>query len=154
MLNQLFIKNICFTLLKFSNMKKQILTIAFLLFAAFAIAQKPKVVPQVTDSKEGFSLFSKETWIGRFQKKQDKMVKKLGLDEQQRRSLDTMNDVYVTQRAAFFDDDSLARRQRKTDIRQLQKDRYTKFQSLLTPEQLKKWEDLRKNQKKKVFRKK
>lgn len=135
-------------------MKKQILATAFLLFAAFAIAQKPKVAPQVTDSKEGFSLFSKETWMGRFQKKQEKMVTKLGLDEQQRRSLDTMNDIYVTQRAAFFDDDSLARRERKTDINQLQKDRYAKFQSLLTPEQLRKWQDLRRGQKKKVFRKK
>jgi Spy/CpxP family protein refolding chaperone len=135
-------------------MKKHFLTISFLLIATLVMAQKPKATPQVTDSQEGFSLFSKDTWIGRFQKKQEKFVKKIGLTEQQRRSLDTMNDIYVTQRAAFLDDSSIARRDRKEDIRQLQKDRYAKFQSLLTAEQLKKWEDLRKGQKKKVFRKK
>ena len=135
-------------------MKKQLLTIGFLLIAVFMLAQKPKATPQVTDAQEGFSLFAKETWIGRFQKQQEKFVKKIGLTEQQRRSLDTMNDLYVTQRAAFLDDSALARRDRKEDIKQLQKERYTKFQSLLTTEQLKKWEDLRKTQKKKVFRKK
>jgi Spy/CpxP family protein refolding chaperone len=131
-------------------MKKQILTISFLLIAAFAFAQKPNEAT----AKEEFSLFSKDTWMGRFQKRQQKMVKKLGLDETQKRSLDTMNDVYVTQRAAFYDDKSLERRDRKADIKQLQKDRYAKFQNILTPEQLQKWEDLRKGQKKKVFRKK
>jgi Spy/CpxP family protein refolding chaperone len=131
-------------------MKKQYLTIGFLFIAAFLMAQKP----QVTDSQEGFSLFAKDSWIGRFQKRQEKFVKKIGLTEQQRRSLDTMNDIYVNQRAAFLDDSSLARRDRKEDIKALQKERYNKFQSLLTPEQLKKWEDLRKGQKKKVFRKK
>jgi Spy/CpxP family protein refolding chaperone len=135
-------------------MKKQFLTISFLLIAVFAMAQKPKAKPPVTDAQEGFSLFAKDTWIGRFQKRQEKFVKKIGLTEQQRRSLDTMNDIYVTQRAAFLDDSSIARRDRKDDIRQLDKERYTKFQSLLTAEQLKKWEDLRKGQKKKVFRKK
>ena len=135
-------------------MKKQFLTVSFLLITAFLMAQKPKVTPQVTDSQEGFSLFAKDSWIGRFQKRQEKFVKKIGLTEQQRRSLDTMNDIYVTQRAAFLDDSSLARRDRKEDIRELQKERYAKFQSLLTAEQLKKWEELRKGQKKKVFRKK
>jgi Spy/CpxP family protein refolding chaperone len=135
-------------------MKKHILTISFLLFAAFIFAQKPAALPQDATAKEEFSLFSKNTWMGRFQKGQQKMVKKLGLDEQQKRSLDTMNDIYVTQRASFYDDKSLERRDRKTEIKQLQKDRVTKFQSILTPEQLQKWEDLRKGQKKKVFRKK
>jgi Spy/CpxP family protein refolding chaperone len=135
-------------------MKKQFLTISFMLIAAFVMAQKPKVTPQASEPKEGFSLFAKDSWIGRFQKQQEKFVKKIGLTEQQRRSLDTMNDLYVTQRAAFLDDSSLARRDRKEDIRELQKERYAKFQSLLTPEQLKKWEELRKAQKKKVFRKK
>jgi hypothetical protein len=135
-------------------MKKQFLTIGFLLIAACAMAQKPKVTPQATNAQEGFSLFAKNTWIGRFQKQQEKFVQKIGLTEQQRRSLDTMNDLYVTQRAAFLDDSALARRDRKEDIKQLQKERYAKFQSLLTTEQLEKWEDLRKTQKKKVFRKK
>jgi Spy/CpxP family protein refolding chaperone len=135
-------------------MKRQILTISFLLIAAFAFAQKPVVNPADASAKEEFSLFSKNTWMGRFQKGQEKMSKKLGLDEQQRRSLDTMNDAYVTQRASFYDDKSLERRDRKADIKQLQKDRVAKFQNILTPEQLQKWEDLRKGQKKKVFRKK
>ena len=135
-------------------MKKQILTIVFFLFALCAYAQKTAATPSATASKEGFSLFSKDTWIGRFEKKHQKIAEKLGLDEAQRRSLDTMNDVYVSQRAAFFDDKTLGRRDRKADIQQLQKDRVTKFQSLLTPEQLKKWEDLRRGQKKKILRKK
>lgn len=135
-------------------MKKQILTLAFFLFALCAYAQKNVGKPNATASKEGFSLFSKDTWIGRFEKQHQQMAEKLGLDEAQRRSVDTMNDVYVSQRAAFFDDKSLDRRDRKADIKQLQKDRLAKFQSLLTPEQLKKWEDLRRGQKKKVLRKK
>jgi Spy/CpxP family protein refolding chaperone len=135
-------------------MKKHFLTIGFLLFVVCVMAQKPTVTPQASGTKDEFALFSKDTWIGRFQKQQEKFVKKIGLTEQQRRSLDTMNDIYVTQRAAFLDDSSMARRDRKEDLKQLQKERYTKFQSLLTAEQLKKWEDLRKGQKKKVFRKK
>jgi Spy/CpxP family protein refolding chaperone len=135
-------------------MKRQILTIGFFFFVIFAHAQKPAVSPATASAKEEFTLFSKDTWMGRFQKRQQKMVEKLGLNEQQRRSLDTMNDIYVTQRAAFFEDSTLDRRDRKVDIKQLQKERYAKFQSLLSPEQLKKWEDLRKGQKKKVFRKK
>lgn len=135
-------------------MKKQILTIVFFLFALCAYAQKTTTKPNTTASKEGFSLFSKDTWIGRFEKQHQQMAEKLGLNEAQRRSVDTMNDVYVSQRAAFFDDKSLDRRDRKTEIKQLQKDRLAKFQSLLTPEQLKKWEDLRRGQKKKVLRKK
>lgn len=135
-------------------MKKQFLTLCFLLIAVCVMAQKPKGAPKVPDAQEGFSLFAKDTWIGRFQKQQEKFAKKIGLTEQQRRSLDTMNDIYVTQRASFLDDSSLARRDRKEDIKQLQKERYAKFQSLLTAEQMKKWEDLRKGQKKKVFRKK
>ena len=135
-------------------MKKQILTLAFFLFTLCIYAQRPAAAPTATDSKEGFSLFSKGSWIGRFEKKHQKMAEKLGLDEAQRRSIDTMNDVYVSQRAAFFDDKSLKNRDRKADILQLQKDRLSKFQSLLTPEQLKKWEDLRRGQKKKILRKK
>jgi hypothetical protein len=135
-------------------MKRHILTIGFLLIAAFVAAQKPVVRPNDTSVKEDFSLFSHDSWIGRFQKKQQKVVAKLGLDEQQRRSLDTMNDSYVTQRAAFFDDKGLDRKDRKEDIKQLQRERYAKFTRLLTTEQLKKWEDMRKGQKKKVLRKK
>lgn len=135
-------------------MKKQFLTIVLLCIATFAVAQKPKVTPQASEHKEGFSLFAKDSWIGRFQKRQEKFAQKIGLTEQQRRSLDTMNDLYVTQRAAFLDDSSLARRDRREDIKELQKERYAKFQNLLTTEQLKKWEELRKMQKKKVFRKK
>ena len=135
-------------------MKKYILTIGCLLVVALLAAQKPVKLPEATDSKDEFSLFSKGTWLGRFQKKQEKMVTKLGLDDTQRRSLDTMNDSYVMQRAAFFDDDSLQRKDRKADILQLQKNRIAKFQSILTPEQRKKWDDFKRGQKKKVFRKK
>ena len=135
-------------------MKKHILTIGCLFIVAFVVAQKPVKLPDATDSKDDFSLFSKDTWLGRFQKKQEKIVVKLGLNDAQRRSLDTMNDSYVMQRAAFFDDDSLQRKDRKTEIQQLQKDRVTKFQNILTPEQRKKWDDFRRGQKKKVFRKK
>jgi Spy/CpxP family protein refolding chaperone len=143
-----------FTFLKSDDMKKHILTIGLLFFVALVSAQKPVVKPTDASAKDEFVLFSKDTWMGRFQKGQEKMVKKLGLDEQQKRSLDTMNDIYVSQRAAFYDDKSIERRDRKADIEQLQKERYTKFQSLLTPEQRAKWEELRKGQKKKVFRKK
>ncbi len=135
-------------------MKKQILTITFFLFALCAYAQKSVGKPSATASKEGFSLFSKDSWIGRFEKKHQRMAEKLGLDAAQRRSLDTMNDVYVSQRAAFFDDKTLGRSDRKADILQLQKDRMSKFESLLTSEQLKKWTDLRRGQKKKILRKK
>jgi Spy/CpxP family protein refolding chaperone len=135
-------------------MKRQILTISFCLFSVFLMAQQPATLPNDASAKEGFTLFSKDTWMGRFQKGQQKIVVKIGLDEAQRRSLDTLNDVYVSQRAAFYDDKNLDRRDRKADIKQLQKERYDKFISLLSPEQLKKWNDLRKGQKKKVLRKK
>lgn len=135
-------------------MKKHILTISCLMIVAVLAAQKPAKLPEPTDSKDDFSLFSKDTWLGRFQKQQNKIVSKLGLNEVQRRSLDTMNDTYVTQRSALFDDKNLERKDRKAEIGQLQNARSTKFQSILTPEQLKKWEEFRRGQKKKVFRKK
>ena len=139
-------------------MKRYFLTVSFLWIVAVLSAQnpaaKPAVKPTDASAKEEFSLFSRNTWMGRFQKQQHKMVEKLGLDEAQKRSLDTMNDIYVTKRAAFFDDSSIDRRDRKADIKQLQKERYAKFQNILTPEQLQKWDEMRKGQKKKVFRKK
>ena len=132
-------------------MKKQILCYVFALAAAFATAQTPTVE---ASTSEVFTAPFAGSWLGKFEKKQLKVMQTLSLTETQKHQLDVLNDQYVTQRAALFDDKSLKRRARNGQIKGLREERNTKFQTMLTAEQRDKWDDLRRGKQKKLFRKK
>ena len=134
-------------------MKKYLLLSCLTLIIGVVSAQTPKAT---VNQQSDFSFISPQSdkWINQFERKQLKMVSILALTDAQKRSLDTMNDMYVTQRAAMFDDNTVKKAERKDDIQALRMERMKKFQQLLSPRQLAKWIELRKGQQKKVFKKK
>ena len=82
------------------------------------------------------------------------MIQLLSLNVQQKRSLDTLNDRFVTQRVQLQEENTLNLRARLAELEILRRERETKFRNLLTDAQLEKWNNLRKGQRKKTFRKK
>lgn len=106
------------------------------------------------ETQPNFTVPLTNTWLDRFEKRQIKMIKILGLSDGQKRSLDTLNDRYVTQKALLHEDKSLNMRARSSKNELMRRERDAKFKTMLKPEQLAKWNELRKAQKKKTFRKK
>jgi Spy/CpxP family protein refolding chaperone len=135
-------------------MKSIILTVCLSVFSFLAFAQKKAPLSSAKETQPTFTVPMMNTWLGRFEKRQTKMIQLLGLSTEQKHSLDTFNDHYVTQRATLQEDKSVSVKTRTEKIKLLSQERETKFKNLLTPEQLNKWNDLRKGQKKKTFRKK
>lgn len=135
-------------------MKQLILVTCVTLFSFLAYAQKPAPLSSTDDAQPNFAIPMKNTWLDRFEKRQIKMIQLIGLSAEQKRSLDTLNDHYVTQRAALQEDKTIDLRTRSHKTELLRRERESKFKSYLTDKQLQKWNELRKAQKKKTFRKK
>ncbi len=135
-------------------MKSLIVSICLVAFSFEASAQHNAPNTAKEDSQSDFTVPKPNTWLYRFEKRQTKMIKLLNLTQQQKRSLDTLNDRYVTQKALLQEDKSLNIRARTTHLEVLRRERESKFRNLLTDTQLSKWNDLRKGQRKKTFRKK
>ena len=135
-------------------MKSLILSVILTSFCFLATAQRPAPLSSAEDSQPNFTVPMNNSWLGRFEKRQSYMVKRLGLTTEQKKSLDTLNDHYVVKRAVLQEDRTVARRTRIDSIKVLRKDRETSFKSFLTDAQRQKWDELRKAQKKKTFRKK
>jgi Spy/CpxP family protein refolding chaperone len=129
-------------------MKQLICLLILSCFISLAAAQR------TTNSDESISKANDKSWLGGFEKRQAKYINLLKLTDAQKRSLDTVNDTYVVQRAALFDENGLNRRDRKQEIKTLRVEQEQKFRHLLSPEQLLKWEDFKKRHKKKVLPKK
>ena len=132
-------------------MKSLIFLVCMTAFSFSALAQKPN---GAEETQPNFTVPLTNTWLDRFEKRQTKMIQILGLSSEQKRSLDTLNDRYVTQKALLHEDKSLNMRARLSKNELMRRERDTKFRGLLKPEQLAKWNELRKAQKKKTFRKK
>jgi Spy/CpxP family protein refolding chaperone len=135
-------------------MKSIIFFMLFTLSCGFVFAQKALPTMGADDSQPNFTAPLNNTWMARYEKRQTKMIQILGLTSEQKRSLDTFNDRYVTQRAVLHEDKSLKLHERNAKAILLRHERDSKFKNVLSPEQLAKWNDLRKTQKKKAFRKK
>ncbi len=135
-------------------MKSIILTVCLSVFSFLAFAQKKAHLSSAEETQPIFAVPMNNTWLGRFEKRQTKMIQLLGLSTEQKQSLDKFNDNYVTQRATLQEDKSINVRTRTAKIALLHQEREEKFKSLLTPHQLQQWNELRKGQKKKTFRKK
>jgi hypothetical protein len=127
-----------------------------LLTISHTVAFAQKTLPNIAtdDVQPNFTVPLTNTWLARYEKRQTKMVKILGLNTQQKRSLDTFNDRYVTQRAILQEDKSLNVRTRLSKNELMRRERDAAFRNILNAQQLAKWNDLRKVQKKKAFRKK
>ena len=135
-------------------MKSLILSVILTSFCFLAHAQRPAPLSSAEDSQPNFTVPMNNSWLGRFEKRQSYMVKRLGLTTEQKKSLDTLNDHYVVKRAVLQEDRTVARRTRIDSIKVLRKDREMSFKSFLNDAQRQKWDELRKAQKKKTFRKK
>lgn len=135
-------------------MKSLVILVCLTTISFFASAQKSAPNSAEEDSKPNFTVPMTNTWLDRYEKRQSKMIQILGLSTTQKRSLDTLNDRYVTQKAILHEDKSLSLRARISKNEVLRRERDSKFRSLLSPEQVAKWNELRKTQKKKTFRKK
>ena len=135
-------------------MKSLVILVCLTTISFFAAAQKSVPNSAEEDSKPNFTVPMANTWLDRYEKRQSKMIQILGLSTAQKRSLDTLNDRYVTQKAILHEDKSLNLRARVSKNEVLRRERDSKFRSLLNPEQVAKWNELRKTQKKKTFRKK
>jgi hypothetical protein len=135
-------------------MKSIILTVCLSFVSFLAFSQKKAPLSSSENTQPTFAIPMNHTWLGRFEKRQTKMIQLLGLNPEQKHSLDTLNDNYVTQRAVLQEDKSVNVRTRTAKIKLLHRERETKFKKLLTEEQLSKWDDFRHGQKKKTLRKK
>ena len=135
-------------------MKSIIFSICLIAFSLHASAQQPARNTGTEDTQTNFTVPKANSWLDKFEKRQTKIIKLLGLNEPQKRSLDTLNDRYVTQKALIQDDKSLNMRARTAQLEVIHRERDTKFRNLLIGTQLTKWNELRKAQRKKTFRKK
>ena len=133
-------------------MKSFIFLIFFAAWSLQIYAQKP--TPKADTEETDFTTPTKNSWLDNFEKRQKKMIKLLSLNEQQRRSLDTLNDRFVTQRVQLQEENTLNLRARLAELEIMRRERESKFRNLLTDAQLEKWNNLRKGQRKKSFRKK
>jgi hypothetical protein len=135
-------------------MKKHLTATAlFCCFSLFLWSQKTTPA-QGEQSYPNFTEPLRDTWLGKFERHQKRIAKLLTLSEAQLNRLDSLNDVYVTQRAALLEDKSNSRRDKKMELIGLQGERETRFKNILTESQLKKWSELKKSKKKKAFKKK
>jgi endonuclease/exonuclease/phosphatase family metal-dependent hydrolase len=135
-------------------MKSIILLICLTVLSFQASAQKKSPNTVTEDTQSDFTVPKTNSWLDRFEKRQTKMIQLLNLSEQQKHSLDTLNDRYVTQKVLLQEDKSLNIRARTAHLEVMRRERENKFRDLLTNTQLSKWNDLRKGQRKKTFRKK
>ncbi len=135
-------------------MKSIIFSICLIALSLQASAQQTVPNTATEDTQSDFTVPKTNTWLDRFEKRQTKMIKLLNLTVQQKHSLDTLNDRYVTQKALLQEDKALNLRARTAHLEIMRRERETKFRDLLTDNQLEKWNDLRKGQRKKTFRKK
>ncbi len=135
-------------------MKSLIFSICLSAVNLQAFAQQNVPNTAIEETQSDFTAPQTNSWLDRFEKKQTKMLKQLNLTEQQKHSLDTLNDRFVTQRVLLQEDNTLNMRTRTAHLETIRRERETKFRDLLSDVQLTKWNNLRKGQKKKTFRKK
>ncbi len=101
-----------------------------------------------------FTAPSSGSFLNKFENRELRIARKLKLDLPQLKTLDDINDTYVTQVASLYDNKNLSKKDRKEQIRDLKKSRRVNFETMLTPNQLQLWQEMRKSKQKKVFRKK
>ena len=101
-----------------------------------------------------FSAPTSGSFLNKFERRELRIAHTLKLDVVQLKSLDDINDTYVTQVAALYDNKNISKKNRKADIYNLKKSRRENFEMMLSPVQLQQWQEMRKSKQKKVFRRK
>ena len=129
-------------------MKKLIIFITLYVFSLALNAQTSANETQL------FTAPSSGSFLNKFENRELRIARKLKLDLPQLKTLDDINDTYVTQVASLYDNKNLSKKDRKEQIRDLKKSRRVNFETMLTPNQLQLWQEMRKSKQKKVFRKK
>ena len=129
-------------------MKKLIIFTALYVFSLALNAQTSANETQL------FTAPSSGSFLNKFENRELRIARKLKLDLPQLKTLDDINDTYVTQVASLYDNKNLSKKDRREQIRDLKKSRRVNFETMLTPNQLQQWQEMRKSKQKKVFRKK
>ena len=97
---------------------------------------------------------SSSTFLSKFEKRELQRAQKLHLSPEQFKTLDDINDTYVTRYVSIHENKSITKKEKKQTIKQFQHERYTKFVNMLEPDQKIIWDSLKHNKQKKYFRKK
>ena len=129
-------------------MKKLLFFVALFLFWFSLNAQTSANEAQL------FATPSSGSFLNKFENRELRVAHTLKLDVTQLKTLDDINDTYVTQVASLYDNKTLSKKERKIEIKDLKKSRRENFEKMLTPNQLHQWQEMRKSKQKKVFRKK
>ena len=79
----------------------------------------------------------------RAEKMTHKMVEKLSLNEKQAKSLEKVNLDFAKKREAMFNDNKAERQKNKEAMKKLNDEQKAAIGKILTPEQMKKWEELK-----------
>ena len=80
-----------------------------------------------------------------FQKRTEAMYDSLGLNKDQRAKMNALNDENRKQMMEIRNDGSLSDDQRRAKMEDLRKDQNTKREAILTPEQVKKYDEMMQN---------
>ena len=127
---------------------KKIFLFAIIVSASFSLRA------QTSANESLFSSPQSGSFLNRFENKELRIAHKLKLDANQLKSLDDINDTYVTQVASLYDNKTLSKKERHEKINALKSLRRQNFINMLTPDQHQQWQEMRKSKQKKVFRKK
>jgi hypothetical protein len=134
---------------------KQIAT-GFILFSASCFFE-PTLLAQEASSIEiestTFTEPAKTSWLGKFERAQKKLTKKLALQPLQLRKLDTLNDFFILKIANLYEKKVLTYREKRKILQGLKVQREAQFKEILTAPQLQQWEKMKKWRKKRAFKK-
>ena len=118
-------------------------------------SQAVKAQTSATDTPiTHYSAPTSGSFLNKFERRELRVAHTLKLDAVQLKTLDDINDTYVTQVASLYDNKNLPKKERKAEIQNLKKSRRENFEQMLAPSQLQQWNEMRKSKQKKVFRKK
>ncbi len=97
---------------------------------------------------------SSSTFLSKFEKRELKRAQLLHLSPEQLKTLDDINDTYVTRFAAIHENKNISKKEKKETVKQFQQERQNKFVNMLQPDQKIIWDSLKHKKQKKFFRKK
>jgi periplasmic protein CpxP/Spy len=120
----------------------------FILAAAFgtALMIAPAGFAQATAAQSG-QMASKAGREARVQQRHERLAQELGLNQDQKDKLKALHESTRTQMQALRNNDQLSREEKRDQMRQLKEQKRTQMNAILTPEQQKKFEQIREQHK-------
>ena len=119
----------------------------FILAAAFgtALMIAPAGFAQATEAQTGQT--AKAGREARMQQRHERLAQELGLSQDQKDKLKALHESTRTQIQALRNNDQLSRQEKRDQMRQLKEQKRTQMNAILTPEQQKKFAQIREQHK-------